>query len=52
MGETVQGCSFSADGYNGIIAHLAQRDTALVAVSRAPLEKLKARKRQMGWSFP
>ena len=45
-------CSFWADGYNGIIAHLAQRDTALVAVSRAPLEKLKARKRQMGWSFP
>ena len=41
-------CSFWADGYNGIIAHLAQRDTALVAVSRAPLEKLKARKRQMG----
>src|SRR5208282_5889938 len=45
-------CSFWADGFNGVIAHLAQRDTALVAVSRAPLEKLQARKRQMGWSFP
>ncbi len=45
-------CSFWADGYNGVIAHLAQRDTAFVAVSRAPLEKLQARKRQMGWSFP
>ena len=27
-------CSFWADGYNGIVAHLAQRDTAFVAVSR------------------
>ena len=45
-------CSFWADGYNGIVAHLAQRDTAFVAVSRAPLHKLQARQRQMGWSFP
>jgi predicted dithiol-disulfide oxidoreductase (DUF899 family) len=45
-------CSFWADGYNGIVDHLAQRDTAFVAVSRAPLEKLEARKRKMGWTFP
>jgi predicted dithiol-disulfide oxidoreductase (DUF899 family) len=45
-------CSFWADGYNGIVAHLAQRDTAFVAVSRAPLEKLEARRRTMGWTFP
>jgi predicted dithiol-disulfide oxidoreductase (DUF899 family) len=45
-------CSFWADGFNGIVAHLAQRDTAFVAVSRAPLEKLEARKRKMGWRFP
>ena len=45
-------CSFWADGFSGVIAHLAQRDTAFVAVSRAPLEQLEARKRQMGWSFP
>jgi predicted dithiol-disulfide oxidoreductase (DUF899 family) len=45
-------CSFWADGYNGIVAHLAQRDTAFVAVSRAPIEKLEARKRLMGWTFP
>jgi predicted dithiol-disulfide oxidoreductase (DUF899 family) len=45
-------CSFWADGYSGIVEHLGERDTAFVAVSRAPLEKLKARKRQMGWSFP
>ena len=44
-------CSFWADGYNGIVAHLAQRDTAFVAVSRAPIEKLEARKRKMGWTF-
>ena len=45
-------CSFWADGFNGIVAHLNQRDTAFVAVSRAPLEKLQARKRKMGWTFP
>ncbi len=45
-------CSFWADGFDGVVAHLAQRDTAFVAVSRAPLEKLQARKRQMGWTFP
>ena len=45
-------CSFWADGFNGIVAHLAQRDTAFVAVSRAPLDKLDATKRRMGWTFP
>jgi predicted dithiol-disulfide oxidoreductase (DUF899 family) len=45
-------CSFWADGYNGIVAHLAQRDTAFVAVSRAPIEKLEARRRLTGWTFP
>jgi predicted dithiol-disulfide oxidoreductase (DUF899 family) len=45
-------CSFWADGFNGIVPHLAHRDTAFVAVSRAPLAKLEARKRKMGWTFP
>ena len=45
-------CSFWADGYNGVTAHLAQRDTRLVAVSRAPRAKLEARARRMGWAFP
>jgi predicted dithiol-disulfide oxidoreductase (DUF899 family) len=45
-------CSFWADGYNGMVAHLAQRDTRLVAVSRAPLAKLDARAKKMGWTFP
>jgi predicted dithiol-disulfide oxidoreductase (DUF899 family) len=45
-------CSFWADGFNGVTSHLAQRDTRLVAVSRAPLPKLKAIAERMGWTFP
>ena len=45
-------CSFWADGYNGITAHLLARDTRLVAVSRAPREKLEATAKRMGWTFP
>ena len=44
-------CSFWADNFNGIIAHLAQRDVTMLAVSRAPLAKLDAFKRRLGWSF-
>jgi predicted dithiol-disulfide oxidoreductase (DUF899 family) len=46
-------CSSIADGFNGIHVHMAQRaDARLVAVSRAPLAKLQAYKRHMGWTFP
>jgi predicted dithiol-disulfide oxidoreductase (DUF899 family) len=45
-------CSAIADGFNGFAAHLAGHDVMLSAVSRAPLEKLRAYKRRMGWSFP
>ena len=45
-------CSAIADGFNGIVAHLANHDVILWAVSRAPLAKLAAYKRRMGWSFP
>jgi predicted dithiol-disulfide oxidoreductase (DUF899 family) len=45
-------CSFWADGYNGIVSHLEQRDTRMVAVSRAPRAKLEAMARRMGWTFP
>ena len=45
-------CSFWADGFDGVIVHLAQRDTAFVAVSTAPLESLLAYRDRMGWSFP
>jgi predicted dithiol-disulfide oxidoreductase (DUF899 family) len=44
-------CSFWADGFDGVTAHLAQRDVALVAVSRAPLGKLAAYRKRMGWNF-
>jgi predicted dithiol-disulfide oxidoreductase (DUF899 family) len=45
-------CSTIADGFDGFVAHLANHDVTLGAVSRAPLAKLQAYKRRMGWSFP
>src|SRR5271166_3079972 len=45
-------CSAIADGFNGIAVHLANHDVMLWAVSRAPLAKLEAYKRRMGWTFP
>ena len=45
-------CSTIADGFNGFAVHLANHDLALSAVSRAPLAKLQAYKRRMGWTFP
>ena len=45
-------CSAIADGFNGSVVHLANHDVTLGAVSRAPLAKLQAYKRRMGWSFP
>jgi predicted dithiol-disulfide oxidoreductase (DUF899 family) len=44
-------CSFWADGFNGIVPHLNQRDVTFVAISRAPLAELMAFKKRMGWSF-
>jgi predicted dithiol-disulfide oxidoreductase (DUF899 family) len=45
-------CSFWADNFNGITAHLEQRDLRFVAISRAPLPKLQAFAKRMGWTFP
>src|SRR6266850_839948 len=45
-------CSAIADGFNGFVVHLANHDVTLTAVSRAPLAKLQAFKRRMGWTFP
>ncbi len=45
-------CSSIADGFNGFVIHLANHDVTLTAVSRAPLAKLRAYKRRMGWKFP
>src|SRR5262249_31663230 len=44
-------CSAIADGFNGFVVHLANHDVMLWAVSRAPLAKLQAYKRRMGWTF-
>jgi predicted dithiol-disulfide oxidoreductase (DUF899 family) len=45
-------CSAIADGFDGFVVHLANHDVMLWAVSRAPLAKLQAYKRRMGWTFP
>jgi predicted dithiol-disulfide oxidoreductase (DUF899 family) len=45
-------CSAIADGFNGFAVHLASHDVMLWAVSRAPLPRLQAYKRRMGWTFP
>lgn len=45
-------CSMIADGFNGITVHLANHDVMLTAVSLAPLAKLQAYQRRLGWTFP
>ena len=45
-------CSAIADGFNGFVVHLSNHDVMLSAVSRAPVAKLQAYKRRMGWTFP
>jgi predicted dithiol-disulfide oxidoreductase (DUF899 family) len=45
-------CSTIADGFNGFAIHLANHDVMLWAVSRAPLAKVQAYQRRMGWTFP
>jgi predicted dithiol-disulfide oxidoreductase (DUF899 family) len=45
-------CSAIADGFNGFAVHLAHHDVMLWAVSRAPLARLQAYQRRMGWTFP
>src|SRR5437868_9985222 len=45
-------CPTIADGFNGFAVHLANHDVTLAAVPLAPLVKLQAYKRRMGWTFP
>ena len=49
--EGCPSCSFWADNFNNIIVHLNQRDVTMVAISKAPLEKLTAFQKRMGWTF-
>ncbi|MFY9935143.1 MAG: DUF899 domain-containing protein [Streptosporangiaceae bacterium] len=44
--------SSMADGMDGLLPHLRARDVTLLLVSQAPLAKLQAYKRRMGWSVP
>jgi predicted dithiol-disulfide oxidoreductase (DUF899 family) len=50
--EGCKSCSFWADNFDGIPIHLNHRDVTFTAVSRAPLAKIEAYKKRMGWSFP
>jgi predicted dithiol-disulfide oxidoreductase (DUF899 family) len=50
--EGCKSCSFRADNFNGIPIHLNHRDVTFTAVSRAPLAKIEAYRKRMGWSFP
>ena len=45
-------CSSIADGINGVLPHVHARDATVVLVSQAPLGKLQAFKRRMGWNIP
>lgn len=49
--EGCPSCSFWADTYDGNVVHLEHRDASFVVVSRAPLEKLEAYRKRMGWHF-
>lgn len=44
-------CSFWADNFNGIPAHLKARDVGFAAISRAPIAKIDAYRKRMGWDF-
>src|SRR5947207_13900816 len=46
------GCTSLADGLDGSLVHLNHRDVTLLCFSRAPIERLIAYKRRMGWEFP
>lgn len=49
--EGCVGCSFGADHMHGIWIHLENHDVKFAAVSRAPLAKIEAFKKRMGWEF-
>jgi predicted dithiol-disulfide oxidoreductase (DUF899 family) len=50
--EGCPSCSMVADHLNGLAVHLAQRDVSLVMVSRAPVEKIEAFGKRLGWDIP
>jgi predicted dithiol-disulfide oxidoreductase (DUF899 family) len=50
--EGCRSCSVVADHFDGSILYLANRDTTLAVVSRAPLAEIEVFKKRMGWKFP
>jgi predicted dithiol-disulfide oxidoreductase (DUF899 family) len=50
--QACPGCTGLADHFDGALPHVNARDVTLIAISRAPIEKLNAYKRRMGWTFP
>lgn len=50
--EGCVGCSFGADHVGGALVHLEHHDVSFAAVSRAPLAKIEAFSKRMGWDFP
>jgi len=51
-GAGCPGCSFLSDHIGGMLTHLNHHDVTFVAVSRAPIDKIAAYKKRMGWQFP
>ena len=49
--EGCPSCSFNMDHTDGAIVHLAQRDVSFAAISRAPIAKIEAFKKRLGWRF-
>jgi predicted dithiol-disulfide oxidoreductase (DUF899 family) len=45
-------CSFLADHFDGTLPHLNHHDVTLIAASNAPLAKIEAYRKRMGWHFP
>jgi len=49
--EGCPSCSFVSDHFDGTLPHLAARDVSMAVVSRAPLAKVEAFQKRMGWRF-
>src|SRR5580692_6766065 len=50
--EGCPSCSYLADGFDGAVVHLAHRDVAFAAISRATFPEIESFKKRMGWKFP
>src|SRR5690242_14799484 len=46
------GCTNLGDELDGTLVHLNHRDVTMICFSRAPIDRLVAYKKRMGWEFP